>query len=82
VKAAAALDPRTAGHPRRGQDVAFLLACIDEPIAVADELSTVDLQLLRQLASGPLIEKSRAWLVLDEDDRRRGQAALDLMINT
>ncbi len=81
VKAAAALDPRTADHPRHGQDVAFLLACVDDPLTVARELTTADVQLLRELASGRLTEASRAWLALDQDDRRRGQAALDLIIN-
>jgi hypothetical protein len=80
VKAAAALDPRTAGHPRHIQDVAFLLACIDDPVAAAQELSDGDRALLVELRSqrlGP--DDDAAWRYLAGDDRARAATALDFL---
>ena len=79
VKAAAVLDPRTGSHPRHVQDVAFLLACIDDPVAAADELDDTDRELLTELQALGLGDDV-AWRYLDADDRARALAALEFLV--
>ncbi|HUF33379.1 MAG TPA: hypothetical protein VMN58_09260 [Acidimicrobiales bacterium] len=81
VKAAAAVDQRTTSHPRHIQDVAFLLACIDDPVAAANELTDDDRALLselRQQRLGP--DDDIVWRYLDADDQARAEAAFDFLI--
>lgn len=81
VKAAAAVDGRTAGHPRHIQDVAFLLACIEDPAGAAAELSDDDRALLRVLRDRRLVDGGDvAWRPLGRRDRVRALAALDLLV--
>jgi hypothetical protein len=47
VKAAAALDARTAGHPRHIQDTAFLLACVEDLRPARDVLSDTEARARR-----------------------------------
>jgi hypothetical protein len=82
VKAAASADPRTGTHPRHAEDVAFLLACVEDPLTTAIEFSRADLDLLRILSADHLSARSSAWLPLNDDDRARGRAALDLILNS
>lgn len=77
VKAAAALDSRTAGHPRHIQDVAYLLACVDDPITAASELNSSDRTVLAALRSRGF---DAAWRYLDAGDSARAAAALDFLI--
>ena len=80
VKAAAALDPRTAGHPRHIQDTAYLLACIDDPRAARAELDDAARDLLRQLLSERLNDRAdAAWAHLSADDHDRAVAAAEYM---
>ncbi|MEI7619626.1 MAG: hypothetical protein WCK14_13495 [Actinomycetota bacterium] len=80
VKAAAAVDLRTAAQPRHGQDVAFMLTCIDDPIAAADELDHNDRTLLaefrQQLGSGD----GAPWRFLINEEQARAMAALDFLV--
>lgn len=76
VKAAAALDARTADHPRHIQDTAFLLACIDDPRAARDEHTDLDRAILRRLLAERLGDPGdAAWEHLNPDDRDRALAA-------
>lgn len=75
VKAAAALDARTAGHPRHIQDTAFLLACIEDLRAARDALSDADRANLRHLAHRFNDRADAAWAPLAGDDHDRALAA-------
>lgn len=80
VKAAAALDRRTAGHPRHIQDTTFLLACIDDPRAARDKLTAADRTMLRQLLAERLGDGGdAAWDHLNPSDRRRALAAAEFL---
>jgi hypothetical protein len=80
VKAAAALDPRTADHPRHIRDTAFLLACIANPRAARDELIPTDHAILRRLLTEHLRTPSvAAWTHLDPDDHDRALAAAEIL---
>ena len=82
VKTAAALDTRTRDHPRHAQDVTFLLACAPDPRSVREALDQADVDQLRRLDREALHDPAhRAWRSLAEDDRDRGRAALDLLID-
>lgn len=80
VKAAAAVDARTAGHPRHIHDVVFLLACIDDPLAAADELTVEDRVLLAELRDRLDADGDVAWRYLADEDRARASAALEFLI--
>ena len=80
VKAAAAVDPRTAGHPRHIQDTAYLLACIDDPRAARTELDARGRDLLRDLLTGRLVDRAdAAWAHLNAEDHDRAIAAVEYM---
>lgn len=75
VKAAAALDIRTAGHPRHIQDTAFLLACVEDLRPARDALSDADRATLRLLADRLNDRADAAWAPLAGDDHDRALAA-------
>jgi hypothetical protein len=79
VKAAAALDPRTAGHPRHIQDTAFLLPCIDDPRAARAELTEADHSMLRHLIQRLSDRADAAWAYLSPDDHDRALAAAEFL---
>lgn len=51
TKAAAVIDPRTAGQLRHLEDTTFLLSIIDNPREIAEQLSDDDRRLLRAVAT-------------------------------
>ena len=75
VKAAAALDPRTAAHPRHIQDTAFLLACVEDLRSAQDALTDPDRANLRLLADRLNDRADAAWTALSGDDHDRALAA-------
>lgn len=80
VEAAAALDPRTADHPRHIQDTAFLLACINNPRHAQDELTHADQAILHRLLAEHLRTPSdAAWAHLNPEDHDRALAAAELL---
>lgn len=82
VKAAAALDTRTAGHPRHIQDTAFLLACVADPRAARDELTEADRSIVHRLLGRLADPAGAAWEHLDEDDRARAVAAARFLVRS
>ncbi len=76
VKAAAALDPRTSGERRHAQDVAALLAIIDDPLKVRAAMSDADVELLGRLSGRLYDDGDPAWDAIPAPDRQEGQAAL------
>jgi hypothetical protein len=80
VKAAAALDARTAGHPRHIQDAAFLLACVEDVRTARDALSDDDRANLRLLADRLNERADAAWAPLGDDDHDRALAAFRFLI--
>lgn len=79
VKAAAALDDRTAGHPRHIQDTVFLLACIDDLRSAHGELTNIDRALLRRLLTRLRDPADVAWEILNQDDSNRALAAAEFL---
>lgn len=80
VKAAAALDLRTADHPRHIQDTAFLLACLNDPRRARDELTDADRATIRRLLAQRLrTPGDAAWAQLNPDDRDRALAAAEFL---
>ncbi len=79
VKAAAAVDPRTADQPRHIQDVAGMLCVVDEPISARDKLSAEDRSLLASLVNRLVDDGDVAWDGIGTSDRLQGRAALDIM---
>jgi len=74
----AAVDPRTAGHPRHIQDTAYLLACIDDPRATRTELDAAGRDLLRDLLTERLTDRAdAAWAHLNAEDHDRAIAAVE-----
>lgn len=80
VKAAAALDRRTADHPRHIQDTAFLLACITDPRTARHESTETDRALLRRLLPRLGDPGDAAWEHLSADDRDRATAATEFIV--
>jgi hypothetical protein len=80
VKAAAALFPATAGHPRHIQDVVNMLAILEEPLEAREDLSNEDRAILTDL-SGRLEDPCDvAWEGLEPDDMMNARAAFDILI--
>lgn len=79
AKSAAAIDVRTAGHPRHVQDVAFLLSVIDDPIDFAAALTDSDLQTLSDVAKR-IPNMSTTWTYMEPDDRSKAEAALRIIL--
>lgn len=80
VKAAAVLDPRTSGQRRHAEDVAALLAIVDDPLRVRAAMSDADVELLGRLSRRLSDDGDPAWDAIPEADRREGQAALRLIV--
>lgn len=75
VKAAALSLP--GDSDRHYQDLAFLLALVDDPLTAKSELTQSERKHLRDC---PLLDKdSRGWRWLNDDDRQNAYAALRLM---
>jgi len=81
VKAAAAVAPATVGQPRHIQDVADMLAILEEPMEARDVLCGADLTLLSDLAGRFDDDGDIAWQGLAQDDRMRARAALNILIS-
>lgn len=68
---------------RHLSDAATLLTCIDDPFTVLDgTASGSDARRLRHLADHLGNPTASAWMTLDDSARRRGQAALRILLNT
>ena len=80
VKAAAALDPRTATGERHIQDVGLLLGAIVNPSAVAASMDSVDLDLLRKIEDQITNDSGDAWEFHTTEERLEAQAAYRLLI--
>jgi hypothetical protein len=79
VKTHAALDQRTAGQPRHIEDVAWMLSIIDPRQLVAG-LEDRDSALLGQLQDRFRDDADIAWRLLDDAQRNRARAAMDLAL--
>lgn len=75
VKANAALDRRTAGQHRHIQDVAALMSVVEDPLALRNSLTEVDVQVVGALAPRLADDSDVAWSGMDAPTRLRGQAA-------
>lgn len=81
VKAAAAVDPRTADSPRHIQDVAFLLTMFDDPRAATNRLLPADWDVLQAIAPQLEDDGSAAWRYLDPDLRDLARSAYRLFFS-
>lgn len=81
VKAASAVDPRTAGGVRHIQDVAFLLTIGADPDETLRGLNERDLALLRQIDRDVADSRSPMWDQLDEEQRQRAQAMYEILVS-
>lgn len=80
VKAAAAVDGRTASQDRHIQDAAFLASLISDPLALATAMNDDDRAILRTLAPRFRDDRDIAWLTLARPQRLAAQATIDLLI--
>ena len=80
VKAAAAVDSRTAESPRHSQDVAFMLTIPADPELTRAGLNEADIGLLRHL--GPQVNDARSsmWQQLDAAQRQVAQATYEFLL--
>lgn len=79
VKAAAAVDPRTAASPRHLQDVAFLLTIDADPDETRAGLSDADVDQLRRTVAHVMDARSSMWLQLDGAQRQAAQAMFEAL---
>lgn len=80
VKAAAAVDRRTAGSPRHLQDVAFLLALDADLDDIKFAFTHHDVELLRSIAADVTDARSPMWRDANPAQRQIAQAAFDYLI--
>lgn len=81
VKAASAVDPRTAGGVRHIQDIAFLLTIGAKPGETLRDLNEADLSLLRHIEPDVADSRSPMWDQLDDDQRQRARAMYTTLIS-
>jgi hypothetical protein len=80
VKAAAAVDQRTAKQPRHMQDLVDMLCALEDPVGARQQLSEADLKLLSSLLSRLEDNGDVAWERLGEQARLEARAAFDLLV--
>jgi len=80
VKAAAAVDQRTANQPRHVQDLVDMLSVLEDPVGARQQLNDADLKVLSSLVSRLEDNGDVAWERLGERARLEARAAFDLLI--